>query len=87
MRLVAVLPGEDLLANLVDVLQYEGYKGKEIEVTELDEKVDFRDIDTNIDYQQYEDNSYVVSLEVSNNQAEKLKKMFAEAGAREINLQ
>ncbi len=89
MRLVAVLPSQDLVANLVDVLHYEGYKGEEVAINDIDERVDWRDIDTSIDYQQeYDnDNSYVISLEISDDQAEKFKKMFADNGAREINIQ
>lgn len=87
MRLTAVVTREDYLANLIDKLEVVGYSNR-LSFTELDEKLEFRDIETNIDYQQeYEGNSYVISLDVGENNKELIKTILKDSQAIEVNYQ
>ncbi|GEM_PF-3043616 len=88
MRITAVFPREDLLASFVDKLEMAGYNNQ-LSVAELDERLDYTDIDTRIDYQQGygNDNSYVVSLDVVESNAQIMKSVFENSSALEVSVQ
>lgn len=84
MRLNAIVPQEVRVAALYDKLSDEGFKQNDINISELDERVDFRDVDQNIDYQQFDDDSFMMGFEVPDNKVDRIKDLFEKEGVREI---
>ncbi len=84
MRLNAIVPQEVRLAALYDKLSSEGFKQNDIHISELDDRVDFRDVDQNIDYQQFDDDSFQMGFEVPDNEVDRIKDLFEREGVREI---
>ncbi len=84
MRLVAIVPQEIHVAALFDQLENEGFNEADIQITELDDRENFRELDQNIDYQQFGENNFLVGLNVPDNKVDRIKDLFEREGVREI---
>ena len=84
MRLVAIVPQETHVAALFDQLENEGFNEADIQITELDDRENFRELDQNIDYQQFGENNFLVGLNVPDNKVDRIKDLFEREGVREI---
>lgn len=84
MQLNAIVPQEVRLSALYDKLSKEGFKNTDIHISDMDDRVDFRDLDQNIDYQQYGEDSFFMGLNVPDNKVDRIKDLFEKEGVREI---
>ncbi|UNC93122.1 hypothetical protein [Candidatus Contubernalis alkaliaceticus] len=86
MQLVAIVSEEVRLAALYDRLKTEGFNDSDIHISELDDRDNFRELDQNIDYQQFDDNSFMMGFKVPDNKVDRIKDLFEKEGVREVYL-